>query len=46
MAVIIIQLQRKAELHARIAANPERYTYWFRHYMRQYADAMFSGRAA
>ena len=36
----------QAELRARIAAHPERYTYWFRHYMNQYAEAMFSGRAA
>jgi isopentenyl-diphosphate delta-isomerase len=36
----------QSELRARIAANPERYTYWFRHYMRHYADRMFSGLAA
>jgi isopentenyl-diphosphate delta-isomerase len=36
----------QSELRARMAANPERYTYWFRHYMRQYAQEMFSGLAA
>ncbi len=36
----------QADLRARIAANPERYTYWFRHYMHEYADAMFSDQAA
>jgi isopentenyl-diphosphate delta-isomerase len=36
----------RQELRASIAARPEDYTYWFRHYMRQYADQMFSGLAA
>ncbi len=36
----------QADLRARIAASPERYTYWFRHYMRNYAERMFSGLAA
>lgn len=36
----------RADLRARIAAHPEFYTYWFRHYMRQYADEMFAGLAA
>jgi isopentenyl-diphosphate delta-isomerase len=36
----------RAELRARIAADPEAYTYWFRHYMRHYADEMFAGLAA
>ena len=36
----------RAELRARIAAQPEAYTYWFRHYMRHYADEMFAGLAA
>jgi isopentenyl-diphosphate Delta-isomerase len=36
----------RADLRKRIAAAPENYTYWFRHYMRRYADEMFSGLAA
>ena len=36
----------QADLRKRVAANPENYTYWFRHYMRRYADEMFSGLAA
>lgn len=36
----------RADLRARIAAQPEAYTYWFRHYMRHYADQMFAGLAA
>lgn len=36
----------QADLRTRIAAHPERYTYWFRHYMQHYADEMFSGLAA
>ena len=36
----------RADLRARVAAHPEAYTYWFRHYMRCYADEMFSGLAA
>ena len=36
----------RADLRARIAAHPEAYTYWFRHYMRHYADEMFAGLAA
>ena len=36
----------RAELSARVAAEPAAYTYWFRHYLRAYADAMFAGRAA
>jgi isopentenyl-diphosphate delta-isomerase len=36
----------QAELRTKIAADPERYTYWFRHYMKTYADQMFSGLAA
>ncbi len=36
----------RADLRARIAAHPEHYTYWFKHYMRSYADEMFSGVAA
>jgi isopentenyl-diphosphate delta-isomerase len=36
----------RAELRQRMAAQPEAYTYWFRHYMRAYADEMFSGLAA
>jgi len=36
----------QADLRARIASDPERYTYWFRHYMRSYAAQMFSGLAA
>ena len=36
----------RADLRKRIAATPEAYTYWFRHYMRSYADEMFSGLAA
>jgi isopentenyl-diphosphate Delta-isomerase len=36
----------RADLRARIAAEPEAYTYWFRHYMRHYADEMFCGLAA
>ena len=36
----------QADLRARIAAHPEQYTYWFRHYMRNYAAEMFSGLAA
>ena len=36
----------RADLRAAIAAHPEAYTYWFRHYMRHYADAMFAGLAA
>ena len=36
----------RTELRARIARRPEAYTYWFRHYLRHYADAMFAGLAA
>jgi isopentenyl-diphosphate Delta-isomerase len=36
----------RADLRARIARHPEAYTYWFRHYMRHYADEMFAGLAA
>ena len=36
----------RADLRARIAAHPEAYTYWFRHYMGAHADEMFSGLAA
>jgi isopentenyl-diphosphate delta-isomerase len=36
----------RAELRQRIAADPEAYTYWFRHYMLNYADEMFSALAA
>ena len=36
----------QADLRARVAAHPERYTYWFRHYMKHYAQEMFSGLAA
>ena len=36
----------RAELRARIAERPDDYTYWFKHYMRHYADEMFSGFAA
>jgi isopentenyl-diphosphate Delta-isomerase len=36
----------RPDLRARIAAHPEAYTYWFRHYMRRYADEMFSSLAA
>ena len=36
----------RAELRAHIAERPEDYAYWFKHYMRQYADEMFSGLAA
>ncbi len=36
----------RADLRACIAAHPEDYTYWFKHYMRCYADQMFSGLAA
>jgi isopentenyl-diphosphate delta-isomerase len=36
----------RADLCQRIAAAPEAYTYWFRHYMRCYADEMFSSLAA
>ena len=36
----------RAELRQRMAARPEDYTYWFRHYMQAYADEMFQGLAA
>jgi isopentenyl-diphosphate delta-isomerase len=36
----------RGDLRARIATEPQAYTYWFRHYMRHYADQMFSGEAA
>jgi isopentenyl-diphosphate delta-isomerase len=36
----------QTELLKRLSAHPEAYTYWFRHYMRSYADEMFSGLAA
>ena len=36
----------RADLRARIAAHPEAYTYWFRHYMRAHGDEMFSSLAA
>jgi isopentenyl-diphosphate Delta-isomerase len=36
----------RADLRARIAQRPEAYTYWFKYYMRAFADEMFSGLAA
>jgi len=36
----------RADLRARIARRPEAYTYWFKYYMRAFADEMFSGLAA
>ena len=36
----------RAQLRSRIAREPDAYTYWFRHYMRHYADEMFAGLAA
>jgi isopentenyl-diphosphate Delta-isomerase len=36
----------RSDLRARISADPEAYTYWFRHYMRSFADEMFSALAA
>jgi isopentenyl-diphosphate Delta-isomerase len=36
----------RAELRERIARRPEAYTYWFKYYMRAFADEMFSGLAA
>jgi len=36
----------RADLRQRIAAYPDAYTYWFRHYMLHYADEMFSALAA
>jgi isopentenyl-diphosphate delta-isomerase len=36
----------RSELRARIAQDPEAYTYWFKYYMRSFADEMFSGLAA
>ena len=34
------------ELRRQIASQPEKYTYWFRHYLRHFATEMFSGIAA
>jgi isopentenyl-diphosphate delta-isomerase len=36
----------RGELRARIAERPQAYTYWFKYYMRAFADEMFSGLAA
>jgi isopentenyl-diphosphate delta-isomerase len=36
----------RADLRQRMAADPEAYTYWFRYYMRAFADEMYSGLAA